>query len=304
VTAVDGYGNLVLAQNITISGTGLDANVTKQTAGGIATFGDALKESGTGNGRTLVATAAANAGANKPSGVFRVVTTLKGCSATNTRCINKALGNTGSTTYVNSWSQITTNTCFYCGTTNVLQSTQLVALDRTPSTCGSAGPKLQWIGDISDQRVTGTNTGVTSSGLALIVIPKATLKSSGQLNRAASNFNICFGAIWIGGGSPPQGWLGKTSATNNAPLRALPVTDLTVQPQQQRWYGIPADCPVQATNDPCILLRTKQKADIYNLFQKPANGGNGADAASIMTDADLGIVIRVGGPWDGGSHPF
>jgi len=293
VTAVDAFGNLVLAQNIVMSGTGLDTNVTRPTAGGVATFGDALKESTTGNGRTLVATAALNGSANKTSGVFRVVTTLKGCAANNTKCINKALGNTNSKTYVNSWSQITTGTCFYCGTTNVLQSTQLVVNSTAPQ-CGITA----FASDQVDQRVTGSNTQVTSSGLELIVIPKNTLKSSGFLNRSPSNFNVCFGAIWIGAGSPPQGWLGKTGATNNTPLRASPVDDQTVVPQGQRWYGIPADCGTAglSSSDPCILKRTKQKSDIQTLL--------GADAASIMTDADLGIVIRVGGSWDGGSHPF
>jgi hypothetical protein len=134
----------------------------------------------------------------------------------------------------------------------------------------------------------------------LIVIPKNTLKSSGFLNRSASNFNVCFGAIWIGPGAPTvnQFWRGKTSASNNTLIKATQVTDTTVVPQGLRYFGIPANCGTAtlSSDDPCILLRTKQKSDIQTLL--------GADAASIMNDSDVGIVIRVGGPWDGSSHPF
>ena len=313
VTAVDAYGNPVLSQGVTITGANLDASVTRSTNLGIATFGDALKESTTGNGRTLVATAVINSGANKPSGIFRVVTTLKGCSATDTKCTNKALGNSkASNFFVYSWSQISTKTCFYCAGTNVLQSTQLVPNVGSPAQCGVSS----FASDLVDQRVTGTNTQATSSGYELIVIPKATLKYSGFLNRSAANFNICFGAIWIGQGSDVPGtpganlgWWGKTSATNNHLVRATRVADPTVTPQGYRFYGILADCGTAGLatdkSDPCILKRTKQKSDILNLL--------GSDAASIMTDADLGIVVRIGdptnsnnppSPWDGGNHPF
>ena len=291
VYAVDAFSNPVLSQNIGITGSWLDAAVTRTTSGGTAAFGDSLKESTTGVGRALLATAALNGAVQKTSDKFRVVTTLKGC--TGATCINKALGSTNSRTYVNSWSQITTSGCFFCAGVNVLQSTQLT-LTSAASQCGNS----VWISDISDQRVTGTNPQVTSSGRELIVVPKATLKSSGVLNRGVPSFNICFGAIWIGPGAPTQGWLGKKAATNNTPTRATEVQDGTVVPQGERWYGIPANCGTAglSADDPCILLRTKQKADVLNLL--------GSDAASIMTDADLAIVVRVGGSWDGGSHPF
>jgi hypothetical protein len=317
VYAVDGWGNPVLQTNmidVTAAPNALVGGTkTISTFAGYATFGNLLSESQTGTGIKLTATAQANPTVAKvTSNPFRVVTTLKGCSATSTTCVNKALGDTTSKFYVNSWSQITTNSCFYCGTTNVLQSTQLV-VNSSASQCGITS----FASDQVDQRVTGTNTQVASSGYELIVIPKATLKTSGFLNRSPGNFNICFGAIWIGPGSDTtpgapgagNGWWGKTSATNNHLVRATRVADPNVSPQGYRFYGILADCGTAGLapdkSDPCILKRTKQKSDIQALL--------GTDAAAIMTDADLGIVIRIGdptnpsnpaSPWDGGSHPF
>jgi hypothetical protein len=295
---VDPYGNPVLSANtdIRITGTGLDTAVTRTPANGIATFGDALKESSTGTGRILIATATTNSGVSQPSGPFRIVTTLKGCNGQS--CVNKALGGTGNTS-VNSWSLITTNSGFFGSGVNVLQSTQLVKTD-TKSQCGGTGPTLTWISDIADQRVTGSGTNVTSTGRELIVIPKATLKASGVLSRGTPMFNICFGAIWIGGDPQPgefDGWMGKTSATDNTPKRATRVADPTVVPQGYRFYGIPANCPANGTSaNPCIRLRTKQVSDVRTLL--------GSDAASIMKDGDLAIVVEVTGSWDGGSHPF
>jgi hypothetical protein len=321
VYAVDAYGNAILQKDIVISGTGLDASVTKRTNNGTATFGDpssptpdtALKEStpSTGPGRTLVATTSFPT-VTQPSNTFRVVTALKGCpkgvtGVQTTSCIIKALGAI-STTYVNSWSQITTNqTCgFFCGTTNVLQSTQLITTDKKSKCGGTAGfgADVTWVSDIVDQRVTGTNTQVTSTGFELIVIPKNTLKSSGVLSRSASNFNICFGAIWIGSGSDTpgapgagNGWWGKKSATDTTRTRATRVADSTVTPQQYRFFGIPADCPTAGPGaDPCIWHRTKQTADVSRWL--------GADAAKIMSDGDIAIIVAVTTSWDGSSHPF
>ena len=308
VKAVDLYGNAVLAQGIVIS-VGVDTPVTQTTSNGTATYADLLKNSTTttGSGTVLRATASLDAAVKKDSNNFRVLDSLKGCpqaasGVPTTNCIIKSLGKS-SKTFVNAWSKIsTTNNCgFFCTNTNVLQSTQLTVTDKS-SKCGGTtgfGSNVTWIGDIVDQRVTGTNTQVTTSGLELIVIPKDTLKNSGVTSRNVGAFNICFGAIWIGGGTPSgtQIWKGKTSATNNTLVFAKQVTDLTVVPQLERYYGIPADCsPSLPADYPCIFLRTKQKSDIQAAL--------GADAASIMTDADLGIIIRVGGSWDGGSHAF
>jgi hypothetical protein len=295
VYAVDNWGNPVLSNGIDVTASPnalVGGTKTASTLLGYASFSNLLSEAVTGTGIKLTAKAQANPTVAKvDSNPFRIVTTLKGC--TGATCINKALGDSHSNTYVNSWSQITTTSCFYCGTTNVLQSTQLVTTS-TASQCNNT----VWISDIADQRVTGTNTDVTSTGRALIVIPKATLKASGVTSRGTPSFNICFGAIWIGTGSPTQGWLGKQSATNNTPTRATMELDPNVVPQGQRWYGIPANCGTAglSSSDPCILLRTKQKADVQSLL--------GADAASIMKDGDLGIVVRVGGSWDGSNHPF
>ena len=310
VYAVDNWGNPILSTTNNIKITAAPnalVGVTQfaSTLLGYASFGTQLSELGTGTGIQLTAKAVANPSvATVDSIKFRIVTTLKGC--TGASCINKALGNASSKSYVNSWSQINTTGCFYCAGVNVLQSTQLVTTS-TASQCGNT----VWVSDIADQRVTGTNTQVTSTGLELIVIPKNTLKSSGVLNRGPLNFNICFGAIWIGPtpavGTYPTPWNGKTSATNTAKKPATRVDDPTVQPLGYRFYGIPADCGTSYLTpaDPCIYLRTKQKSAIQAAL--------GTDAASIMNDSDLGIILRVGArinnvtyasPWDGGSHPF
>jgi hypothetical protein len=124
------------------------------------------------------------------------------------------------------------------------------------------------------------------------------LKSSGVLSRGTPSFNICFGAIWIGPGTPSTPWRAKTSATNSTLKNAVRVADATVVPQGERYYGIPADCGAAGlpASSPCIYLRTKKKSDIQAVL--------GSDAASIMTDSDVGIIVKVTGSWDGRSQPF
>ena len=317
VYVVDSWGNPVLQTQVSITPTPNTPNslaaIAQQpsTVDGYATFGTLLTETSTGTGFQLRATAGVSPNAKSvDSNKFRIATSVTGCpgqaSGTGlTTCTNKAQGTSKTSNYfVYSWSQITTKTCFFCGTTKILQSTQLVA-NSNATQCGVSS----FASDMVDQRVTGANTQATSGGYELIVIPKATLKFSGFLNRSAYNFNICFGAIWIGSGQA-TGWFAKTSATSTTVRKIpAPTPDPSVQPQQERWYGILADCGTKGLasdkSDPCILKRTKAKSDIQNIL--------GTDAASIMSDADLGIIVRIGdptnvnavvSPWDGSNHPF
>ena len=192
------------------------------------------------------------------------------------------------TSPINAWNQIT-GAFTGAGT---LQTTSFLGGNGTPDGSGSCNTGRKFIGDGFDQRVfSAPSAGI--KGYQVIVIPKNTLKASGVLSRGTPSFDLCFGGIWVGSGTPTP-WTGKNGS-------AVPHTD---SDGTTRYYALPVNCTPTLT-DPCIALRTKQRSDVVKLIPSISTQIN-----SIMSDADVALVVRVGGApnaatssfWDGGGH--
>ena len=311
VTARDQFGNLAgpgapgadLTTNpVTVSmnktnaaGVSVSANVA--TSNGVASFGNGLTIVTLESSVTLYAAAVGTASANAISGPIRIVDRVVACG-TDT-CINSI----GTVSVHASYGKIVATSGLFFGTgRNVSLTTQFVPGAQTQLQCtSSTNSKVtnsKTIGDATDLRVIGL--GVTASGPTtrmLIVIPKNVLKASGVLSRGTSSFNVCLGALYIGSSATPTRWTAKNPATSGT-QPANPVVDSGALGGLTRYWGVPLDCSdsrIKDTNgkntSPCISLRTKLKSDIFNAL--------GAEAAALMNDSDIAIIIDKPSDWDG-----
>ena len=174
-------------------------------------------------------------------------------------------------------------------------TTQFVGANQVDTRCGSnrtinAGVEL---------RASGTDVNTTSTGYMLMIIPKNTLKFYGVTSRGTPSFNVCLGTLYLGNGT--TGTYGTRHAKWNTINGLAFERQDTPTPDGDtywRYWGTPANCGASGltASDPCIYLRTKQKADITALITQ---GILSAGADANMRDSDLAIVIKKPNPWDG-----
>ena len=294
----DAYGNPVLPTVITLTAVGLPAFVgtppaiTATTSSGIADFGNQPKIATVGKNRQL--TAHAPTGLDGTSNKFDVATDLKGCSGT--KCENK-----GSTTGVNIYNllQSTNGNFFVSGGTNVLLRTQFLAKpDFTGATATQACGTSTLVGSGSEAVPEGSGvTGTQPTTTMVIDISKESSSPVGSVPGAATSFNLCIGAIWMGSGSPTAAqtkWaLDSKGKLTNAVLETL--TDGT-----KVYWGRATVCT--ALSDPtmpCIAVRTKQAADVTTYMKSIDPTWTAAKTATIASDSDIVFIVRKKSPWDG-----
>jgi hypothetical protein len=308
VTARDAFGNLAGPGAPGADGTNATINVRihKDNAGGsvigptggtatnagVASFGSTLVLAGTFIGDiNLFAVAVGMASANDTSADFRIVNDLAPCRGP--LCKN-SIGNGGNNnTLQYLYGQIRTGSS-YADTT---LTTQFLPAGSIDGFCGG----IRAVNMPVELRAAGSDVAVTNTGYMVLIIPKNTLKASGILNRGIPSFNICLGALYLGG---TQGAYGSNTATGWMAKRpsgtGLVQTTPLFEPASGYWryWGTPANCGAAGLSgtDPCILLRTKKKADITALINQ---GVLSAGADANMRDSDLAIVVKKPGPWDG-----
>ena len=150
------------------------------------------------------------------------------------------------------------------------------------------------IGEATDVRVNGLGVGATAPDTTMVmVMPKDTLKAFGITSRGTSSFNVCLGALNISAVADPITPWQQKNMKKGALLKPA------VFGAEDRYWGIPADCTdarVDRTYDPCILLRTKQVADVATALGMTRAA---AVAQFGISDADLVIIIEKPFPWDG-----
>ena len=305
VTARDQYGNLAgpgapgadnttAAINVVIKkddnfGATVGPNSGTATSNGVASFGSTLTIQGTFIGRTaLYALTSSGSAPTTTSTFFRIVNDLAPCNAA--VCKNN-IGNGGNNqTQQYLYGQITRSGSY----TATTLTTQFVAASQIDLRCGSN----RTINVGVELRATGADVTATNTGYMLMIIPKATLKADGVLNRGTPSFNVCLGALFLGDATHSFG-------SQHAPWRAIsgPATErqdtIAVDGDTYyRYWGAPANCGAAGltSTDPCIVLRTKQKSDVTALVTQ---GVLSAGADANMHDSDLAIVIRKPSPWDG-----
>ena len=290
----DSLGNPVLPTTVAIKVDGAAGNLASgvSTVNGVAQFGNSLVVGSTSQGLKLKATATGGTAPTDTSNQFRIVDDITACQSTT--CFNKS----SSVNVRASYGKITaTNGTFFGTGRNVSLTTQFVSNDQTKNMCvSSTNPSVKNskpVGaDATELRVVGL--GVSDSGPTtsmLIIIPKSVLKASGVLSRGTGSFDVCLGAIYIGTSPTFTPWIGKNPAGSGTQSSVL-VADSAPLGGLTRYWGVPQNCT--ATNrvtNPCISLRTKQKADIFARL--------GAEAAALMNDSDIAIIIEKPTIWDG-----
>ncbi len=271
------------------------------TTNGVASFGGTLVNSGTFTGTMkLYAVTGTGAGLRSDlSSPFRIVDDLAPCRSS--ICKNN-IGNGGNpkSTLQYLYGQIGTigTGTDYSDTT---LTTQFLSAHLIDGLCGNSNKTINMPVEL---RATGSDVASTKTGYMLVIIPRDTLKFDHVTSRGTPSFNVCLGALYLGGGqgvygsNTATGWIAKKpSGTGTVVTQPTPVPD---DSGYYRYWGTPANCGASGLNangtDPCIYLRTKQKSDITALITQ---GILKAGADANMHDADLGIVIKKPNPWDG-----
>ena len=305
VTARDHYGNFAGPGSPGADGTTATINVVIKkdssggailgptggtpTSNGVASFGGNLVVAGTFIGHTTLYAFTTSPATNKTSDDFRIVNDLAPCRAA--VCKN-SIGNGGNNkTLQYLYGQINSNGT-YAATT---LTTQFVGVNQVDARCGSN----HTINSGVELRASGSDVNTTSTGYMLLIIPKDTLKADGVVSRGTPSFNVCLGTLYLGDGTP--GSYGSQHAKwNTLSGLASERQDTTALDGDTyyRYWGAPANCGARGLTptDPCISLRTKQKADITALINQ---GLLSAGADTNMHDSDLAIVIKKPSPWDG-----
>jgi hypothetical protein len=289
VLARDAYGNRVLPTLISLVRDGTTSPVWTATTGtgapdGVADFLNQPTITALGGFKLRATTPGASDGVSNNQS--RIVESL-------TACNDQLCNNQFNAANVRSYGKITTNSDFFDTglQTNTILNTAIV-----PLSSGAFDNKCATrpFTDGSDLRVQGVGLGTTTpTTYMLLVIPKETIKKAGITSRNAASFNVCLGALWI---DPDPGhsivkWKTKSGALAN-----------NVDPNDpNRYWGVPGDCGAATltATDPCIVLRTKQAADV-----KAYLGLSTTQINDLMKDSDLAIIIKKPFPWDGRGGAF
>ncbi len=310
VTATDQFGNLagpgapgadagtnppnnpainVVIKQTNSGGTTIGPAGGTATSGGVASFGTSLVLSGTFIGHTKLYAFTTSPATNTTSADFRIVNDLSACNLVT--CKNNA-GNGGDKNHLQFLYGQVTSTGTYSATT---LTTQFVGVNQVDTRCGSN----HTINTGVELRANGSDVNTTANGYMLMIIPKDTLKFYGVTSRGTPSFNICLGALYLGDGTPAHPFGSQYLKWNTLNGLATERQDTLALDGDTyyRYWGTPANCGAKGltASDPCIYLRTKQKADITALIQQGILA-TGADAN--MHDSDLAIVIKKPKPYD------
>jgi len=311
VIARDQFGNATPGVSISLTapiqpgGSSLAGTTTASSgSNGVASFGSptALTIAPSTATGTVRFRAAVTAGPSNDSNLFQIVDDLKACDGIS--CDNrsdhqttitgalKALSGKPSPAFnQRAYGRITTGTDFYSpGSSNVLLTTRWLGRHDLDNKCGSNTS----IGDPVDIQAQGQGLLTTApNSLMVLVLPKETLQAFNITSRGVPSFNICLGALYLPGAGATA-WQQKVTS----PKKVLSLGP-SIPDGDGRYWGTPADCPFPGLRvapdpnpDPCILLRTKQVAEVRAIL------GTDATAALGIKDSDLVIIIKKPYPWD------
>jgi hypothetical protein len=296
VHARDRYGNdvtdgVIVTMGYSTTATGsVTALTSKTTVSGVADFADGILIDTLGTTDYLRAgvSGAQDGTPAASSSPFQVAVDVKACNgnATGSICTNTGKTNADQQRVYNQIVATTTGG-FFSADRNVLLRTQFY----TPSTFGAptsaCGTLTGLAGQGEEALPQGTGTVASKpTTKMLIVISAAFLKANGISARSASSFNACVGAKWIDT-TTPKAWTAKP-VKGGGTVPAVPGTDGLY------WgYARPCGSLAKGSMDPCIDLATKNAADVQKYFNLSAK-----ETANLITNGDVGIVVRTIFPWD------
>jgi adhesin/invasin len=292
VLARDRFGNVTSGVAVGLTATqALSGSPSATTNGsGIASFtGPAPIVANAATTGTVFLTASATGGVSRDSLTFQLVDDLEACA--NATCDN--LATSGQTSYgrIDASGGVSG---FAPVSGGLLDGVSLVTQFQPASAfCGQNTAQVGRTTDVHVEALGGVPTLNFKVGL---IIPKSLLQSSGYASRNASTFNVCFGATYLGTGSPSPLWQAKTSPTNTTLINSV------FNSGNGLYWGWLPDCstggkkspPALSSENPCIVLRTKNAKELQT-----ALGLSNAQFATLhFGSGDLGIVYQTRTPWD------